>query len=36
MNTETKTTIALAEVRNVSKWFGPVMALNGVLSLIHI
>ena len=30
MNTETKTTIALAEVRNVSKWFGPVMALNGV------
>ena len=30
MNTETATTIALAEVRNVSKWFGPVMALNGV------
>ena len=30
MNTESRATTALAEVRNVSKWFGPVMALNGV------
>ena len=30
MNSESTTTTALAEVRNVSKWFGPVMALNGV------
>jgi len=30
MSSESTTTTALAEVRNVSKWFGPVMALNGV------
>ena len=30
MSSESTTTTALAEVWNVSKWFGPVMALNGV------
>ena len=30
MKTESRVTTALAEMRNVSKWFGPVMALNGV------
>ena len=30
MNTESRVTTALAEMLNVSKWFGPVMALNGV------
>ena len=30
MNTESRVTTALAEMLDVSKWFGPVMALNGV------
>mgnify|MGYP000657463383 CR=1 FL=1 len=30
MSSESTTTTALAEVWNVSKWFGPGMALNGV------
>ena len=30
MSSESTTTTGLADVRNVSKWFGPVMALNGV------